>query len=98
MTTARPSTTSRESDMTGTPQNSAVAVLTDGTGISAITTSKFVKDFVADVLLSGAAALVAVQVVDVGAAVAQPQIAAFALIGAVVRAGYRAALRWATTT
>ncbi len=77
--------------------NATVSALTDGTGISAITTSKFIKDFVADVLLSGAAALVAVQVVDVGAAVAQPQIAAFALIGAAIRAAYRAALRWATS-
>ena len=71
--------------------------LTDGTGISQLTASKFVKDFVADVLLSGAAALVAVQIVDVGAAVAQPQIAAFALLGATIRAAYRAVLRWATT-
>lgn len=79
-------------------QSTAVSVLTDGTGISAITGSKVVKDFVADVLLSGAAALVAVQIVDVGAAIAQPQIAAFAIAGAVIRAAYRAVLRWATTT
>lgn len=79
------------------PQTGVVGTLTDGTGISAITGSKFVKDFVADVLLSGAAALVAVQVVDVGSAVAAPQVAAFALLGAIIRAGYRAALRWATT-
>ena len=78
-------------------QGTVVGVLTDGTGISAITGSKFLKDFVADVLLSGAAALVAVQVVDVGAAIAQPQVAAFALAGAVIRALYRAVLRWATT-
>jgi len=78
-------------------QGRVTGFLTDGTGISPFTVSKFVKDFVADVLLSGAAALVAVQVVDVGAAVAQPQVAAFALIGAVVRAAYRAALRWSTT-
>lgn len=75
----------------------AVATLTDGTGVSAITASKVVKDFVADVLLSGAAALVAVQVVDVGSAVAAPQVAGFAIAGAVIRALYRAVLRWATT-
>ncbi len=71
--------------------------LTDGTGVSQITGSKFLKDFVADVLLSGAAALVAIQVTDVGSAVAQPQVVAFALLGAGIRALYRATLRWATS-
>ena len=83
------------SPTTGT--TGVVSVLTDGTGVSSITATKFIKDFVADVLLSGAAALVAVQVVDVGAAVAQPQIVVFALLGAVIRSVYRAGLRWATT-
>lgn len=72
--------------------------LTDGTGVSPIDATKFVKDFVADVLLSGAAALATAQILDLGAAVAAPQVAAFALAGAVIRAGYRAALRWATST
>lgn len=79
------------------PQGAVVGALTDGTGVSAITVTKVLKDFVADVLLSGAAALVAVQIVDVGAALATPQVAAFALAGALIRAAYRAALRWATT-
>lgn len=74
-----------------------VSTLTDGTGISAFTASKTVKDFVADVLLSGAAALAAVQIMDVGAAINAPQVAAFAVAGAVIRALYRAVLRWATT-
>jgi len=74
-----------------------VSTLTDGTGISAFTASKAVKDFVADVLLSGAAALAAVQVLDFGAAIDQPQIVAFALAGALIRAAYRAVLRWATS-
>jgi len=78
-------------------QGAIVGALTDGTGISSFTITKTIKDFVADVLLSGAAALVAVQVVDVGSALAQPQIAAFAVAGAVIRAAYRAVLRWATT-
>ena len=78
-------------------QGTVVGALTDGTGVSAFTASKVVKDFIADVLLSGAAALMAIQVVDVGSAVAQPQVVAFALIGATIRALYRAALRWATT-
>jgi hypothetical protein len=71
--------------------------LTDGEGVSKITRSKFLKDFVADVLLSGAAALAAVQILDFGSAINQPQVATFALLGAVIRAGYRATLRWATT-
>jgi phosphate/sulfate permease len=69
--------------------------LTDGTGVSPLTPQKLFKDFVADVLLSGAAALAAAQVLDVGSAIQAPEAATFALIGAVIRAGYRAALRWA---
>lgn len=79
-------------------QGTVVGTLTDGTGISAITASKFIKDFVADVLLSGAAALAAAQIMDVGTAIQSPQVAGFALAGAVIRAAYRAALRWATTS
>lgn len=78
-------------------QGTVVGVLTDGTGVSAIGWQKFLKDFVADVLLSGAAALAATQIVDFGQAVDQPQVVAFALVGAVIRAAYRAVLRWATT-
>jgi hypothetical protein len=74
-----------------------VGTLTDGTGVSPLTAPKFVKDFVADVLLSGAAALATAQILDLGAAVAAPQVAAFAVAGAVIRAAYRAALRWATS-
>lgn len=79
-------------------QGTVVSTLTDGTGISAFTVPKLIKDFIADVLLSGAAALAAIQIVDVGGAVSQPQVVAFALLGAAIRAGYRAALRWATTS
>ena len=78
-------------------QGTVVAALTDGTGISPFNWTKFVKDFVADVLLSGAAALVAVQVMSVDQAIQAPDVVAFALAGAVIRAAYRAALRWATT-
>jgi hypothetical protein len=79
------------------PQGRILGFLTDGTGVSSITLVKFFKDFIADVLLSAAAALVAVQIITVDAAVAAPQVAAFAILGAVIRAGYRAVLRWATT-
>jgi hypothetical protein len=79
------------------PDTSIGATLTDGTGVSSFTASKVVKDFVADVLLSGAAALAASQIVDLGSAIATPQVAAFAVAGAVIRALYRAVLKWATT-
>lgn len=71
--------------------------LTDGTGVSSITGSKVVKDFVADCLLTGASALVAVNIMSVGDAVQSPQVAVFAVIGAVIRALYRTVLRWATS-
>jgi hypothetical protein len=77
--------------------NPVVSGLTDGTGISKITASKALKDFVADFLMSAAAAVVAAQVVDVGTAIAAPQVVAFAVAGALIRALYRAVLRWATT-
>ena len=78
-------------------QGAIVGALTDGTGVSSIGATKLIKDFIADVLLSGAAALAATQIVDVGSAIATPDVVAFALAGAVIRAAYRAALRWATT-
>jgi hypothetical protein len=78
-------------------QNAVVGALTDGTGVSKITVPKLVKDFIADVLLSGAAALAAAQIMDVGSAIGNPQVAGFALAGATIRAAYRAILRWATT-
>lgn len=74
-----------------------VAALTDDTGVSPITPTKLVKDFVADVLLSGAAALATAGIMDLGDAVQTPEVAAFAVAGAVVRALYRVALRWATS-
>jgi hypothetical protein len=78
-------------------QGRVVGLLTDGTGVSPFNWVKFGKDFVADVLLSGAAALVAVGMLSVDAAVAAPQVAFYAVLGAVIRAAYRAVLRWATT-
>lgn len=79
------------------PDTTIGAALTDGSGVSSFTASKVVKDFVADVLLSGAAALAAVQIISVDQAVAQPTVVAFAIAGAVIRSVYRAVLKWATT-
>lgn len=75
----------------------AGSALTDGTGISKITGSKLVKDFVADFLLSGAAALATAQIMDLGSALAAPDVAAFAVAGAAIRTAYRFVLRWATS-
>jgi hypothetical protein len=75
----------------------AAAGLTDGTGVSRLTGSKVLKDLVADFLLTGAAALVSVQVMDLGGAIAAPQVAGLAVAGALIRTLYRAVLRWATS-
>ena len=75
----------------------ATGTLTDGTGVSPITLTKLIKDFVADFLLTAAAALAAVQVMDLGAAVQAPEAAGFAIAGAAIRAAYRIILRWAQT-
>lgn len=82
--------------MTG-PAASTGNVLTDGTGISRLTSSKVVKDLVADFLLTASAALVAVNIMSVDAALAQPTVIATAVGGALIRVGYRALLKWATT-
>lgn len=78
-------------------QGAVVGALTDGTGVSALSATKLIKDFVADFLLGAAAALATVQVMDLGAAIAAPQVAGLAIAGAAVKAAYRVILRWATT-
>lgn len=82
--------------MTG-PAASTGSVLTDGTGISKFTSSKVVKDLVADFLLSASAALIAVNVTDLSAAVSSPTVVWFAVGGALIRVAYRALLKWSTT-
>jgi len=69
--------------------------LTDGTGVSALTGSKLVKDVVLDFLLSAPAALVAANVLSLEAAILAPVVVAFGLGDVIIRVGYRAALRWA---
>lgn len=78
-------------------QGAVVGALTDGTGVSALSATKLIKDFVADFLLGAAAALATVQIMDLGAAIAAPQVAGLAIAGAAVKAAYRVVLRWATT-
>lgn len=79
------------------PDTSVGAVLTDQTGVSSLTSSKLVKDLVADFLLTASAALVAVNVLSVDSAVASPTVVATAVGGALIRVVYRAVLKWATT-
>lgn len=71
--------------------------LTDGTGISKITGSKFVKDFVADFLMTAAAAVTTAGILSVDQAVAAPLVVGSAVVGAFIRVGYRALLKWSTS-
>ena len=74
---------------------SALNRLTDGTGVSSLNVQKVVKDFVADALLSAAAALGAAQIVAIPQTSGQTWIAAYAIGGAIIHAAYRAVLKWA---
>lgn len=76
---------------------SFLKALADGGVVSPITVKKFLKDFIADFLMSAAAALVSIQVVSVEQATAQPMVVVFAVSGALIAAAYRAVLRWATS-
>ena len=78
-------------------QSPIVGALTDGTGVSRLTITKLVKDFVADFLISAAATLATVQVMSLGDAIAAPTVAGLAIAGAAIKAAYRVILRWATT-
>lgn len=71
--------------------------LTDGSGIGTFTSSKVFKDFVVDVLLSGAVALGSVGIGAIPQDGAQWSVAAVAIGGAVIRSLYRAVLKWGQT-
>lgn len=73
------------------------SALTDGGGITAITGSKLLKDFVADFLLSASAAVVAAGIGGLADATHAPLVLGFALANAAIAAGYRIVLRWATS-
>jgi hypothetical protein len=87
--------------MSGTPKaGSVTATLTDGTGISPITLTKFVKDFVLDFLVTAIAAVTAggtLDALDLGTVIAAPDVAAIAVLGALIKAVLRAVLRWAAS-
>lgn len=78
-------------------QASIGGTLTDGTGVSPSTTQKFLKDFVADALLTAAAALTAAQIVAIPTDQQGAWTAAMAIGGAVIHAAYRSVLRWASS-
>lgn len=69
--------------------------LTDGTGVSALTNSKLLKDIVLDFCLSLPVALLAANIMSLESALAVPVAAAFAVGDTAVRVGFRAVLRWA---
>ena len=68
--------------------------LTDGSGISGFTASKLVKDFVADFLLTAAAALAAAQIAAIPTDVQGAAVVSTAIGTAFVKAIYRALLKW----
>lgn len=84
----------------GNVTTGATGALTDGTGVSALTGSKVLKDLVADFLLTAAAALGAgatLDALDIGSVIAAPDAAGIAVFGALIRTLYRGILRWAST-
>lgn len=72
----------------------ADGALTDGTGISPLTPQKLFKDFMVDFLKTAAAVLVGGNITGVQAALDAPHTAVVAVAGALISAGYRAALRF----
>ena len=66
--------------------------LTGSTGLT-----KWAKDFVADALISAAAALTAAGIGAIPTDTTQAQVAGFAIAGAILHAAYRIVLKWATS-
>lgn len=82
--------------MTSSPQTGGVTgTLTDGTGVSKLLASKFIKDFVLDVCLGLPAALAAVNIGGVESALAASTTTSFVLLDTVGRALFRIVVRWA---
>lgn len=71
-----------------------MSILTDGSGVSALTSSKVLKDLVADFLLTLVATLVASNVLSVQDAVTAPAAVGFGIAGAAFHAGFRFVMRW----
>lgn len=58
---------------------------------------KIVKDFVADALMGVAAGLATVTITSIDEAIAAQAVITFAITKALVQAGYRTLLKWATS-
>lgn len=69
--------------------------LTDGTGVSAFTSSKLVKDVVLDFLLALPAVFVTINVANLEQALMVPVAVGLGVGDAIARVVYRALLRWA---
>ena len=81
--------------MTGpSAAQNANTTLTDGTGVSALTVPKVVKDFVVDFVKSLSAVLIASNIGSVQVALDQPHQVGIAVLSALLSTGYRFILSW----
>lgn len=75
--------------------------LTDGTGVSPMTTTKIIKDLVFDFIVTALSALgvgATADALDLGVIIGAPEAAGVAIAGAAVRTLIRAALRWSSSS
>lgn len=74
--------------------------LTDGTGVSPMTSTKVIKDLVFDFMLSAGAALgtdITFEALNLGDIIQGPEAAALGIAGAAIRTLARAIIRWTQT-
>ncbi len=76
---------------------SVTATLTDGTGVSSLTSSKLIKDAVVDFLMGLPPALLAVNIAAIPTDRIAFVTAAIAVGGVLMGVAYRTALKWATS-
>ena len=76
---------------------SVTSTLTDGSGVSRLTSSKLVKDAVVDFLMGLPPALLAVNITAVPTDQAAIVTAVIAIGGVLMGVAYRTALKWATS-
>lgn len=77
---------------------SVTAALTDGTGVSALLSSKIIKDLVLDFALTIVPAFAAINVLNLNAALAVPGAIAVAAGDSAIRVIFRAVVRWAQSS
>lgn len=76
--------------------NLANKVLTDGTGVSALTASKFVKDLVVDFLIGFTASVGSIELFSIPTDGTGQSALILGAANALFKAVYRALLRWAS--